>query len=90
MVLARNPLYWEEGLPKLDGVEWIYVPNDNTRMLKLTAGEVDAATFVPWNQIKALQADPDINVQLDKSTRMDHILVNHAIRRSTIRGCARR
>jgi peptide/nickel transport system substrate-binding protein len=78
VVLERNPLYWEEGLPKLDGVEWIYVPNDNTRMLKLTAGEVEAATFVPWNQIKDLQGDANIAVQLDKSTRMDHILVNHA------------
>lgn len=78
VILARNPLYWEDGLPRLDGVEWIYVPNDNTRMLKLTAGEVAAATFVPWNQIKDLQNDPDITVQLDKSTRMDHILVNHA------------
>lgn len=78
VVLERNPLYWEEGLPRLDGIEWIYVPNDNTRMLKLTAGEVEAATFVPWNQIKDLQADANISVQLDKSTRMDHILVNHA------------
>jgi peptide/nickel transport system substrate-binding protein len=47
-------------------------------MLKLTAGEVEAATFVPWNQIKDLQGDANIAVQLDKSTRMDHILVNHA------------
>jgi peptide/nickel transport system substrate-binding protein len=78
VVLERNSNYWEEGLPKLDRIEWSYVPNDNTRMLKLQAGEVDAATFVPWNQIDALQADPNINVQLDKSTRMDHILINHA------------
>jgi len=78
VVLGKNPNYWEAGLPKLDGVEWIYVPNDNTRMLKLTAEEVDAATFVPWNQIKELEANPKIQVQLDKSTRMDHILINHA------------
>lgn len=77
VVLEKNPGYWEAGLPKLDGIEWIYVPNDNTRMLKLTAEEVDAATFVPWNQIKELEANPKIQVQLDKSTRMDHILINH-------------
>ncbi len=77
IILEANPLYWEEGLPKLEGIEWIYVPNDNTRVLQLTAGEVDAATFIPWNQIPALEADPDIIMQLDKSTRMDHILVNH-------------
>jgi peptide/nickel transport system substrate-binding protein len=78
IVLAKNPLYWEAGLPKLDGVEWIYVANDNTRVLKLKAGEVDAATFIPWNQIKELEADGNITMQLDKSTRMDHMLVNHA------------
>lgn len=78
VILERNPYYWEKGLPKLDGIEWIYVPNDNTRMLKLQGGEADAATFVPWNQIKELQADPRLQVQLDKSTRLDHILINHA------------
>lgn len=78
VVLEKNPDYWEEGLPRLDGIEWLYVPNDNTRMLKLAAEEVDAATFVPWNQIKELQENPKIQVQLDKSTRMDHILVNHS------------
>ena len=39
---------------KLDGVEWVYIPDDNTRMLKLQAGEVDAAIFVPFNQIDTL------------------------------------
>jgi len=78
VILEKNPLYWEAGLPKLDGIEWIYVPNDNTRMLQLTAGEVDAATFVPWNQIADLEANPEITIQLDKSTRMDHMLVNHS------------
>jgi len=78
VILEKNPLYWEEGLPKLDGIEWIYVANDNTRVLKLLAGEADAATFVPWNQIKELQANPDITMQLDKSTRMDHMLINHS------------
>lgn len=77
VVLEKNSNYWEEGLPKLDGIEWIYAPNDNTRMLKLTAGEVDAATFVPWNQIRQLQDNPKTQVQIDKSTRMDHILINH-------------
>lgn len=78
IILKKNPLYWEAGLPKLDGIEWIYVANDNTRVLQLTAGEVDAATFIPWNQIPSLEADPAVHIQLDKSTRMDHILVNHS------------
>ncbi len=34
--------------------------------------------FVPFNRIEELGADPEINVHLDPSSRMDHILINHA------------
>lgn len=78
IVLERNEHYWEAGLPKLAGVEWIYVPNDNTRILQLQAGEIDAMIFVPFNRIAELDADPNINVNLDPSSRMDHILINHS------------
>jgi peptide/nickel transport system substrate-binding protein len=78
IVLEKNQHYWDQGLPKLDRVEWHYLPNDNTRMLKLQAGELDAMIFVPFNRIAELQANPDINVHLDPSSRMDHILINHS------------
>jgi peptide/nickel transport system substrate-binding protein len=75
--LERNEHYWEEGLPKLDGVEWHVVVDDNTRILKVQAGELDAAIFIPFNRIADLDADPNINVHLDPSTREDHLLLNH-------------
>lgn len=78
IVLERNPHYWEAGLPKLDRVEWHYVPNDNTRILQLQAGELDAMIFVPFNRIAELDAMEGIEVHLDPSSRMDHILINHA------------
>ncbi len=78
VVLVRNHDYWEDSRVKLDGVEWVYIPNDNTRMLKLQAGEVDAAIFVPFNQIDTLEQNPDIQVHLDPSSREDHLLINHA------------
>jgi len=61
---------------KLDGVEWLYVPDDNTRMLKLQAGEVDAAIFVPFNMVAQLQQNKDIDVHLDPSSREDFLLLN--------------
>jgi len=76
--LAKNPNYWEADRVQLDGVEWVYIPNDNTRILKLQAGEVDAVVFVPFNRVAELTADPNIEVHLDPSSREDHILVNHA------------
>ena len=78
IVLEANEHYWEAGLPKLAGVEWIYVPNDNTRILQFQAGEIDAMIFVPFNRIAELDKDPNINVNLDPSSRMDHILINHS------------
>ena len=77
VVLEKNPNFWEADRVKLDGVEWISVPDDNTRMLKVQAGELDAAIFVPFSRIAELKKDPNLNVQLDPSTREDHLLINH-------------
>lgn len=76
--LKKNPHYWEADMVSLDGVEWVYIPNDNTRILKLQAGEVDAVVFVPFNRVAELDADENINVHLDPSSREDHMLINHA------------
>lgn len=76
--LKKNPHYWDADRVQLDGVEWVYVPNDNTRILKLQAGEVDAVVFVPFNRVAELEADDDINVHLDPSSREDHMLINHS------------
>ncbi len=46
-VLERNPHYWREGEPYLDGVTFEYVPDANTRTLKLRSGEVDVADALP-------------------------------------------
>jgi peptide/nickel transport system substrate-binding protein len=75
--LERNEHYWEEGLPKLDAVEWYVVTDDNTRILKVEAGELDGAMFIPFNRVADLEANPDINVHLDPSTREDMLLLNN-------------
>ena len=79
LVLERNPHYWEEGLPILDGVEWHAVVEDNTRILRVQVGELDAALFVPFNRIAELEANPQVQVHLDPSSRTDHIIFNHEV-----------
>lgn len=79
VALEKNPYSWEApAKPKLDRVEWIYIPNDNTRILKLQAGEIDAMIFVPFNRVAELQKDPNLQVYLDPSTREDQLLINHS------------
>lgn len=77
VVLKKNPNFWQADRVKLDGVEWISVPDDNARMLKVQAGELDAAIFVPFSQIAELKKNPDLQVLLDASTREDHMMINH-------------
>lgn len=78
VILKKNPNFWQADRVKLDGVEWISVPDDNTRMLNVQAGGLDAAIFVPFSRVEELKKDPNLNVAIDASTREDHLLINHA------------
>jgi len=77
VILEKNPNFWEADRVSLDGVEWISVPDDNTRMLNVQAGQLDAAIFVPFSRVAELQKDENLTVHLDTSTREDHLLINH-------------
>ena len=54
VILKRNPNYWKN-TPAVDEVDIEYVPDDNTRVLKLQGGEDDVVDFVPFSQIDALE-----------------------------------
>lgn len=77
VVLKKNPNFWQADKVRLDGLEWISVPDDNTRILKVQAGELDAAIFVPFSRIAELKKDSNLKVILDPSTREDSLLINH-------------
>jgi peptide/nickel transport system substrate-binding protein len=75
--LVRNPHYWQKGKPFVDEVRMDYVPDDNTRILKLQAGEIDVATLIPYTQIAQLDKG-DTHVQIEPLFRWDGIWLNHA------------
>jgi peptide/nickel transport system substrate-binding protein len=77
VILEKNPNFWQADRVKLDGVEWISVPDDNTRMLNVQAGELDTAIFVPFSRVAELKKDANLEVHTDTSTREDHLLINH-------------
>ncbi len=81
MVIRRNPYYWAKGddgkaLPYLDEVDFQIIPDDSTRILKLRAGEIDGAEFIPYARVKELQADPKIDMRLFPSTEVTYLTVN--------------
>jgi peptide/nickel transport system substrate-binding protein len=76
LTLVKNPNYWEEGLPLLDGVDVNLVPDDNARVLQLQGGELDGMMDVPWSRVPELQVDPNLKVYQFPSTKTRYIALN--------------
>lgn len=82
MVLKRNPYYWQKGedgkpLPYLDELRFEIVPDDNTRILKLQSGELDGAEFIPMSRVAELKSNPNLDMILFPSTKVNSILMNN-------------
>ncbi|MBI5088400.1 MAG: ABC transporter substrate-binding protein [Actinobacteria bacterium] len=56
VVLERNPDYWQDGLPLLDGVEFRTVPDPTVQSLQIKTGDVDMLATTPLGEIGSLQA----------------------------------
>ena len=66
--LVKNPDYWESPYPYLDRIELSTVAKDDVRVQALTTGSVDLAEYIPWQEIKALEKDPQIKVHVGYDT----------------------
>lgn len=74
--LAKNPNYWEEGLPFLDEVVVSVVPDDNARILQIQGGEIDGMYNVPSSRVQELQQDPNLRVYEFPSTFSQYVVLN--------------
>jgi peptide/nickel transport system substrate-binding protein len=75
VVLKRNPYYWKD-TPAVDEVDIEYVPDDNTRILKLQGGEDDIVDFVPFSQIDALNTQPGVHAQVFPIQQTTFVIMN--------------
>lgn len=67
ITLKKNPYYWGKDaagnqLPYIDEVDLQVIPDDNTRILKLQAGEIHAAIDLPYNQLQPLGQDANLQI----------------------------
>jgi peptide/nickel transport system substrate-binding protein len=76
--LVKHDGYWKEDRPHVDEVMIPYVTDDNTRILRVQGGEVDAAVAIPYAQIDQLDAQDEIDVQIEELFRFDGMWLNHA------------
>ena len=49
--------------PYLDAVKLVYTPNDNTRIVKLEGGALDAAVNIPFNLLASVDKQPNITAK---------------------------
>jgi peptide/nickel transport system substrate-binding protein len=74
--LAANPNYWQKGKPSVKEVDIMVIGEDNSRVLQLQAGQIDAMINVPVNQIKSIASSGDITAKVAPVYRIDLVQLN--------------
>jgi peptide/nickel transport system substrate-binding protein len=60
--LAAFDDYWQDGLPKLDGVEYRFIPEESVKLTNLQGGEVHWIDTVPPQQVESLEGGEGVEV----------------------------
>ncbi len=77
VTVVKNPDYWGEK-PYYDEVYFQIVPDPATRESLVLSGDVDLTINPPISDIPALQANPDVKVQLDQGNRFIYFGLNQS------------
>lgn len=76
ITIARNPNYWQPGLPLLDSVVFRYIPDASTRLVTLESGEIDLALAVPEADFGFLARSPRFKTYQANTLRTVFLMFN--------------
>jgi len=65
----RNPRYWQQGLPYLDGVEFRFFAEIQPQVLALQAGAADMMLATPFQGSQALFSDSNVTILATRSSK---------------------
>jgi peptide/nickel transport system substrate-binding protein len=74
-VFRRNPDYFRQGQPYVDGVEWLVVEDESTGLAMYRTGQLDAGPGLQW---EVRQADLDALKQSHPHLRYQDMVANNA------------
>jgi peptide/nickel transport system substrate-binding protein len=77
ITFARNPYYWEQGLPYLNKVTYDYAQDDNSRILELESGRAQMADGIPFSQVSQIKATSSLALQTAKVPYWLGLWMNH-------------
>jgi peptide/nickel transport system substrate-binding protein len=73
--LVRKEDYWEEGIPYLDEVRHVYMPEEATQIAALTGGSIDIMQQVGFENITTVDQHPDTTVAEARSGQYQDIVM---------------
>jgi len=79
LTLKANPHYWQAGKPYLDAVEFIYVDNDNQRVLQIEGGQVNIIDTVPPSAVASLKGEANVVVDQFPAWEVDLLVMNEKL-----------
>jgi peptide/nickel transport system substrate-binding protein len=79
LTLNRNANYWQPGKPYVDSVEFLYVDDDNQRVLQLRGGQVDVIDSVPPGDVSSLKSVSNLSVGLYPAWEVDLLVLNEKL-----------
>jgi peptide/nickel transport system substrate-binding protein len=71
-VFKKNPNYWQQGLPYLDGVVFTYA-DEQAQALAMQSGSQDVQLSTPFQGSQQLLADPKLKIVSTPSTQMREV-----------------
>ena len=74
MVFKRNPDYFRQGLPYVDGVEWLVVEDESTGLAMYRTGQLDTGPGANW---AVRQADLEALKKSHPQLRYQDMLANN-------------
>jgi len=75
-VFKKNPDYWWDGLPYLDEIIFIYLPDPQSRLEALKAGSIDYLRYLPITEVIEVDAHPDVRASVVSSTSYFHMAMD--------------
>lgn len=76
ITLVKNESYWQPGLPKVAGVVYKTVTDENVKLVNLQSGQLDMIDTVPSKQVPTLKTDSRVRLNIGPSLQYQGLWIN--------------
>jgi peptide/nickel transport system substrate-binding protein len=76
LVVVRHPEYWGPP-PQVERVIFLYIPDNNSRVLALQSGDIDIASYIAPESVPTVENTPDLAVVPAAPVALEFMYLNH-------------